>query len=522
MIRLKFIGFLFVAFYSNAQPKPNILFCIADDASWEHMGAYKKHDWVKTPAFDRVAKEGLLFANAYTPNAKCAPSRACILTGRNPWQLEEAGNHNPYFPAKFKTFIEAFGDNGYATGFTGKGWGPGESGKYKNGKLRELTGPEYNNKKLKAPTKGIVNIDYAANFEEFLDTKNSGQPFVFWYGGKEPHREYEYGSGISKGSKKLSDIDKVPPFWMDNEVVRTDMLDYAFEVEYFDKQLEKFLTILEERGLLENTMVLVTSDNGMPFPRIKGHIYEYDNHMPLAIMWKGKIIKPGRSIEDYVSFIDLAPTFLHAANISMKQSQMQPVQGKSLMNILTSKGGVLIDKTRNYVLLGREREDVGRPNDEGYPQRAIIKDGFFFVKNYEPSRWPSGNPETGYMDTDGSPTKTEILSANRRGLFKNLWELNFGKRPQSELYKLSNDEYNLKNLSNASIYKKTAQSLEKEMESMLKQQGDPRMFGKGYIFDQYPYAQDKVRNFYERYMKGEKIQTNWIEQSDFEKPDQNK
>lgn len=508
---------IFLGFCSAAQQRPNILFCIADDASWEHMSAYKKHDWVKTPAFDRIAKEGLLFANAYTPNAKCAPSRAAILTGRNPWQLEEAGNHNPYFPGKFKTFVEAFGDNGYETGFTGKGWGPGEPGKYKNGNTRQLTGPEYNNKILRAPTKGIVSIDYAANFKEFLDQKESGKPFVFWFGGKEPHREYEYRSGIVKGEKKLADIDKVPPFWMDNEVVRTDMLDYAFEVEYFDKQLEKLLGILEDRGLLENTMIVVTSDNGMPFPRIKGHIYEYDNHMPLAIMWKGKIIHPGRSIEDYVSFIDLAPTFLQAANISMERSEMQQTQGKSLMNILMSKDGVLVDKTRNYVLLGREREDVGRPNDEGYPQRAIIKDGFFYVKNYEPSRWPSGNPETGYMDTDGSPTKTEILSANRRGLFKNIWELNFGKRPPSELYQLATDVYNTKNIASLKSYKNVKQALEREMEKKLKEQGDPRMFGKGYIFDKYPYAQDKVRNFYERYMKGEKMQAGWIEPTDFEK-----
>jgi N-sulfoglucosamine sulfohydrolase len=77
---------------SNArQPRPNILFAVADDASWPHMSAYGCR-WVRTPAFDRVAREGVLFTNAYTPNAKCAPSRACILTGRNSWQLEAAAN----------------------------------------------------------------------------------------------------------------------------------------------------------------------------------------------------------------------------------------------------------------------------------------------------------------------------------------------------------------------------------------------------------------------------------------------
>lgn len=83
--------------------RPNILFCIADDASL--LGAYGI-DWVKTPAFDRVAKDGILFNNMFTCNAKSAPSRATIITGRNSWQLDEACNHWPQFPVKYKTFVE--------------------------------------------------------------------------------------------------------------------------------------------------------------------------------------------------------------------------------------------------------------------------------------------------------------------------------------------------------------------------------------------------------------------------------
>ena len=99
--------------------KPNILFCIMDDASM-HMGAYG-YKWVNTPAFDKVAENGLLFTNGYTPNAKCAPSRSAVLTGRNSWQLEEAANHVLNFPAKFKTFPEVLRENGYVTALTGKG-----------------------------------------------------------------------------------------------------------------------------------------------------------------------------------------------------------------------------------------------------------------------------------------------------------------------------------------------------------------------------------------------------------------
>ena len=104
------------ALAEKAEKQPNILFCIADDASLQHMSAYGMSQYVKTPHFDRVAREGLLFANAYTPNPKCSPSRAMILTGRNLWQLEEAGNHGPYFPAKFTTYVEALGQPSGVTG----------------------------------------------------------------------------------------------------------------------------------------------------------------------------------------------------------------------------------------------------------------------------------------------------------------------------------------------------------------------------------------------------------------------
>src|SRR4026209_895002 len=77
--------------------RPNILFAIADDMG--HAGAYGI-PWVHTPNFDRLAAHGLLFRNASTPDAKCSPSRASILTGRNPWQNEAAANHWPFYPAK--------------------------------------------------------------------------------------------------------------------------------------------------------------------------------------------------------------------------------------------------------------------------------------------------------------------------------------------------------------------------------------------------------------------------------------
>lgn len=373
--------------------KPNILFAIADDAGWKHFGAYGCK-WVKTPAFDRVAKNGILFNNAYTPNGKCAPSRSCIITGRNSWQLEEAANHSPDFPAKFKTYIETLSDNGFFVGYTGKGWGLGNPGQI-NGKERDLTGTPFEEFKLNPPTKQISNVDYTKNFDAFLKARPKNQPFCFWYGSKEPHRAYEFRSGAKLGGMDIKNIDEVPAFWPDNEVVRNDMLDYAFEIEYFDKQLQNILKLLEESGELANTIVIVTSDNGMPFPRVKGQVYEYSNHSPLAIMWPNGIKNPGRVVDDMVSFIDFAPTYLELAGICENKSGMQKLTGKSLTDILYSEKSGVVNKKRNFQLVGKERHDVGRPNDEGYPVRGIIENGFLFLHNFKIDRWPVGNPELG-------------------------------------------------------------------------------------------------------------------------------
>lgn len=502
-------------FPNQAQQRPNILFAIADDWGFGHASAYGCK-WVNTPAFDRVAREGLLFTRAYTPNAKCAPSRAILLTGRNSWQLEEAANHIPFFPAKFKTWVESLGDHGYFTGFTAKGWGPGVAND-PNGKPRQMTGKPFNQRKVQGPTSGIEGNDYAENFTDFLNAAPKDTPWSFWYGATEPHRAYEYGSGLTRGGKKLSDIDRVPAFWPDNDTVRNDLLDYAFEVEHFDRHLGRMLVLLEQRGLLENTIVIVTSDHGMPFPRAKGQAYEFSNHVPLAVMWKRGIKAAGRTIEDYVSFTDLAPTLIELAGLKWNETGLQPTIGRSLNAIFNSTKAGRVIPARDHVLIGKERHDVGAPNDVGYPIRGIVKDDVLYLRNYEIDRWPVGNPETGYLNCDAGATKTNILQLRRSGGEMRFWQLSFGKRPSEELYDLKRDPDCIQNLANNPKYQVHKKKLSTQMTRELKAQGDPRLFGKGYLFDQYLYANPEQRNFYERFMRGEKVKANWVNESDFEK-----
>lgn len=506
-------AFLTIESAEAADKRPNILFALVDDVSFPHMGAYGCK-WVNTPVFDRIARDGILFQNAYTPNSKSAPSRSGILTGRNSWQLEAAANHMCYFPPDYKVVTEALAENGYHVGYTGKGWVPGTALK-SDGTPRELLVNAYHTHKLIPPTTGISEIDYVRNFESFLADNKDNKPFFFWYGGNEAHRSFEYGSGVKNG-KNLNEIDKVFDFWPDVEAVRTDMLDYVYELEYFDRQLGEMLLMLEKAGQLDNTIIIVTADNGMAFPRIKGQAYELSNHLPLAIMWPKGIKKPGRSISDFVSFIDFTPTFLEVAQIPQTKSGLKPVTGKSLIPIIQSGKSGWTEASRNFVLIGKERHDIGRPANQGYPIRGIVTRDFIYIHNYEPSRWPAGNPETGYLNCDGGPTKTACLQTRKTSNTR-FWHYNFGFRPAEELYDLRTDRECMNNLALNKKFAVVKRKLKQQLEAELRKQNDPRMFGKGYLFDNYPITPPRYMNYYENYKKGEAtMKLNWVNPEDYE------
>jgi len=456
--------------------RPNILFAIADDAS--HMSAYG-HRFVNTPNFDAVAREGALFTSAFTTNPKCAPSRAGILTGMHTWQLEEACNHWNVFNARFAVYPDMLECSGYHVGYTGKGWGPGNW--EKGGFRRNPAGPEYNRFKLQPPIDTCISTaDYAANFEDFLSKRRMDQPFCFWYGGFEPHRKYEPGEGIRAG-KRMEDV-TLPAYYPEDGIIRSDMLDYGHEIEWFDKHLGLMMDKLEEIGEIRNTIIVVTSDNGMPFPRVKGQMYEQDLHLPLAICWKDRV-SGGRKIEDLVSFIDFAPTLLDAAGIE-PHPQME---GKSLLDLLLSDQSGRLDEARDRVFMGRERHDMGREGDGGYPVRCIRTHAYLYIRNFKPERWPSGNPETGYTDVDSSPTK-DVLLSRPEGVEDYYYGLTFAKRPEEELYNILRDPECMNNLAPDAAFDEIRNGLWVELKQKLEETKDPRMMGNGDLFDTYEYV----------------------------------
>ncbi len=457
----------------GAEPRPvRVLFCIADDAS-PHFGAYGC-TWAKTPTLDRLAREGVTFDRAYTPTAKCSPARAAILTGRYPWQLGAAANHNPFFPPEFKAFTEALAEAGVAVGAAGKFWSPGVA-KTAAGADR---GWGIDPPGLVPPGRG------AARYREFLAGLPPGKPAFFWFGSTNPHRPYARDTGLAAG-KQPADIDRVPAFWPDNEIVRRDMLDYATRIEAFDAEVAALVAELEASGQADDTIVIVTSDHGMPFPRVKGHCFEAAHRVPLIVrMPEGGPAVAGRRVDDFVNFVDLAPTFLELFGIAPEAAGMRPIAGRSLLDLVADRPAA---GTRDATFIGRERNDIqGRPGTAwglGYPARGIRAGKFLYVKNFAPDRWPCCDPDLGLVDSDPGPTQQFIAGAGQLDRF---WKLCFGLRPAEELYDVEQDPDCVKNLAADPAIAAERQRLEDLLMTALRAQEDPRALGTGDAFDEDP------------------------------------
>ena len=482
---------------SAAQDRPNILFAISDDQCYPYASAYGCSG-VSTPAFDRVASHGVLFTNAYGASPGCSPCRAALLTGRHCWQIEQAGTHASSFSQKYRTYPELLAEAGYFVGHTGKGWGPGN---FKvDGRTDNPAGPAYSRAKNTPPAKGMSSTDYAANFEEFLKARPAGQPFCFWYGGQEPHRAFEKGSGLKAG-KKLQDA-VVPPFLPDTPEVRSDILDYCLEIEWFDTHLGRMLDALAKAGELERTLVIVTSDNGMAFPRAKANGYDFGIHMPLVVAWPQRV-PGGRTSTDLVGFVDLTATILEAAGVELSNAEFarpeRQLAGRSLLPLLQQAGSGRLDPTRTAVFASRERHSSSRYQNLGYPIRSMRTPEYLYVRNFRPERSPAGDPQTmngnqpgqmhgGYHDIDGSPTLDHLIALRDDPTYGRFLHLAVDPRPAVEIFDIVKDPGCLVNLADRPDFLATQAALTAQFEETLRRTGDPRLLASdgGDVFETYP------------------------------------
>lgn len=429
---------------------PNVLFLIADDWSFPHAGVYGDRI-VRTPTFDGLAREGALFTNAYCASPSCSPSRAAILTGRYPHQLESAGNLWSIMPNKFPNWVSLLTEAGYFSGKTRKGWAPGDF--QRGGYTHNPAGEDY------------------GSFREFFEQKPDGKSFSFWFGSSDPHRVYTPNTGIQTGMP-LDEV-AVPGFLPDLDCVRNDILDYYFEVERFDRECGQIIRMLEEAGELDNTIVIMTSDNGMPFPRAKANLYDYGTRMPLVIRFPSKIAG-GTTVDDFVNFVDFGPSFLEAAGLEVPEA----MSGNSLWPLFQDQPD---RSNRDHVFIERERHANVREGDLSYPMRAVRNQRFLYIRNLMPDRWPAGDPlvyqSVGqWGDVDNSISKFLIMDMEGQSVSgqPDYFQLTFGKRPAEELYAVEEDPFQLQNLAADPAYADTLRAMRTTLDEWMAATGDIR------------------------------------------------
>lgn len=264
--------------------------------------------------------------------------------------------------------------------------------------------------------------------------------------------------------------------------VRDDLRDYIAEIRRFDADVGGILACIENSGRYGNTVVVITSDNGPPFPRAKANLYDVGTRVPLAILIPDTP-GPGQTIDVLVSHLDIAPTLLDLAGLQTPPE----VAGRSLLE-LVSKGR---DRSRRQVFLERERHHGrARVDGSGYPSRGIRTDDYLYIRNYAPDRWPAGDPSKATVplgDVDDSPTKTFIVDHRDDPAFGKFFHLACAKRAREELFDISTDPWQFTNLATKPEYSTTRTRLHAQLMKWMRETGDHRAFGPAPQFDRYPY-----------------------------------
>ena len=505
-IGLSLLSALFVVEKSNAEKRPNILFAFADD--WgRHAGIYheKENDnllssIVSTPNIDKLAREGALFMNAHVCAPSSTPCRSALLSGQYFWQTTRASMlHGSVWESSYLSYPLILQENGYHIGRTYKVWNPGTPANAPyGGNLNkfEAHGTAFNSFSLNVSAKTNQTAieaekqrlynEVIGNFQDFLNARpDNDTPFCYWWGPTNTHREWKKGSGKAIWGIEPNDlIGKLPPIYPDVAAIREDIADYLGEIQAFDHALGLIIEELEKQGELDNTIIVVSGDHGMAFPRAKSNLYNLGTQVALIAHYP-KMIKSGRIIDDFVNLMDLAPTFLELGGVTPPEA----MTGESLVPIFKAEESGQIEASRTFVVTGLERHNPGaRDGNMHYPKRAITTAEYKYIRNFEPERWPMGPESRNFQDVANGPSKTWLLNNYCNENYKTQMNLIFGKRPYEELYDLTSDPYEMNNLAEDANFETIKKELSEKLNEVLINTNDPRMQPGLCIFERYPYT----------------------------------
>ena len=420
-----------------AQPKenqPNIILFIADDVGWNDLGCYG-NPVVSTPNIDRIAQEGIRFTNTFLTASSCSPSRTSIISGRYPHNTGSAELHTP-LPADVAVFPELLKNAGYYTAQAGK-WHMGDAARrgfdviHDNGKENGDGGE--------------------ATWLTTLRERPQDQPFFMWLAAIDAHRVW--GPNEFSGTNEADRI--TPPLFLAaTDSTRQDLARYYDEITRFDDYIGKVEEELEKQGVLDNTIIIIMSDNGRPFPRSKTRVYDSGMKTPFIVKWNDGLPQKGVVSSSLVSVIDIAPTLLELSGAKMLLS----FQGRSFAPILKNPAR----KFRNYVFSEHNW------HDHEALERMVRTQNYMYVLNLRPNL---SNP--GPADSNGSPSFQDLKDLRNTGhLTAAQADVFVVPRPAEELFDCREDPFQLVNIASLSDYQATLKELRQVMQQWRQETDD--------------------------------------------------
>lgn len=405
---------------STAGAPPNIVFLLSDDHSRDDLGCYG-NTAVRTPNLDRMAREGMRFNHCYVSSPQCSPNRSSIFTGCTPHTTATSRLHTP-MPEWEPSFLEPLKERGYFVGAFRK---------VHQGAAFDRRWNFYGDRKTP--------------FEKFFDAVPRNRPFWLQLGFTDPHRPYRPGAFQPPHDPKTV---RVPPYLPDTPEVRQDLAHYYDGIARMDAECGQLFRILEQRGLKDNTLVIFTGDNGMPFPRAKGTCYDPGICVPLLVWWPGRV-RAGAVCDELIAHVDLPVTWLAAAGVA-KPAKMQ---GRSFLDLLLGKpykGRTEVCSERNW-------------HDNFDPIRSVRTARHKLIFNAAPHF-----PYRPAWDLADSPSWASILEESRRGRLSPAQQrLLDPARPMLELYDLEKDPGEFNNVATDSAYAETLQDMKARLSSWM-------------------------------------------------------
>ena len=434
-----------------AKGRPNILLFTADDLHAESLGAYGGRPADLTPHLNAFAATALKFNRAHVNAAICAPCRAIIATGRYCHRSGAMG----FMKARedVSDIVTTLQNAGYRAGILGK---VGHS----TPKATMKWDYQFDQKELGNGRNPDIYYQRSRTFLE--QSRREEKPFYFMVNSHDPHRPYCNPAKLTKGAAMPSRTYdaaevSVPGFLPDLPGVRAELAQYLNSTRRLDDTFGSVMRALRESGFEDNTLVIFMSDNGIAVPFAKCNAWFHSSRTPMLARWPGQIVPGTTNDRDFVSTVDLFPTFMEVSGVTGPAG----LDGRSFVPLLRRQ----TQADRSFVFTQIDSKAGG----DAVPMRSVQNGEYGYIYNpfSDGKHWYRNNNEGKTMAAMQSAAKTNPDVAARIDLFR--------YRVPEEFYDLKNDPDCLHNLIDRSDLQTTIKELQSHLVAHMARTEDPML-----------------------------------------------